>query len=285
LNRKEIKLIITSQVSPVTITNYYQTLITELKKNSENRGERTIAKIEEYRNVINKLNHTVKMFITTYLPVRYCYPESFEDKYYNDKPVILNKEAIIENELNASDFLMQFKPALMKLSETCCNKFGQDFPAELLIEKIYTLAERYYEDIFNNCSSEEKYILLDIGHDLIINPKNEQAIYSLLKKGILVRKCYKINLMNKSFLKFLVTKLHLANELETELNKGRDTGTWQGYKITLILIIISLFAFITMANQDFLDNLNRLFVAIGGGIAVITGVVGLLSHKRKMAKE
>ncbi len=76
----------------------------------------------------------------------------------------------------------------------------------------------------------------------------------------------------------------MAKKLETELNKGRASGTWQGYKITLTLIIISLFVFITMANQDFLDNLNRLFVAIGGGIAVITGIVGLLSHKRKATK-
>ncbi len=176
------------------------------------------------------------------------------------------------------------KPTVKEFRKQCCDKFGDDFPEEILIEKILTMAESFYEDIFSSCSSLEKYILLDFAHDSIINPKNEKAIYSLLDKGLLVRKCYKINLMNKSFLRFLVSKLSILKELESELNKGRNSGTWQGYRITLILIIVSLFAFITMANQDFLDNLNRLFVAIGGGVAVITGIVGLLSHKRKAAK-
>jgi hypothetical protein len=125
---------------------------------------------------------------------------------------------------------------------------------------------------------------LDFSHDSIINPKNEKAIYSLLDKGLLTRKCYKISLMNKSFQRFLVSKLSMLKELEAELNKGSVSGTWQGYRVTLILIIVSLFAFITMANQDFLDNLNRLFVAIGGGVAVITGIIELLSHKRKATK-
>ena len=66
---------------------------------------------------------------------------------------------------------------------------------------------------------------------------------------------------------------------------GKGSGTWQGYRATLVIIILALFIFIAMANQDFLDNLNQLFVAIGGGIAVITGVLGLMSRKNKSGTE
>jgi hypothetical protein len=115
---------------------------------------------------------------------------------------------------------------------------------------------------------------------MIINPKNEKAIVSLLRKGILVKKCYKINLMNISFRRFVISKLDKATKTKLELVMGKDSGTWQGYRATLVIIIIALFVFIGMANQDFIDNLNQLFIALGGGIAVISGVLGLMSRKK-----
>ena len=62
---------------------------------------------------------------------------------------------------------------------------------------------------------------------------------------------------------------------------GKSSGTWKGYRITFIIIIIALFAFIAMANQSFFDNINELFVAVGGGLTVITSVLGVLSRKNK----
>ena len=285
LDRKDIKIVMALQVKLSYIIEYFEKRLNELESNiSLNKDEKS-AKAGMYINIVDDLTHLNKLFYTRFIPVRYKYPKSFEEKYETCSPKILSKDEIINNELSAGDYLMRFKDTLVKFKETCIEKFGRNFPDELLTEKIFTLAKPYYEDIFDNCSPEEQYILLDLAHDLIINPKNDRAIYTLLNKGILVRKSYKINLMNKSFLKFVVTKLYLAKELEAKLSKGRDAQTWQGYRVTLILIILSLFTFIAMANHDFIDNLNKMFVAIGGAIAIITSIVGLLSHKRKTVKE
>ena len=275
LSSDNIKLIITLQYKPGHIIEHYQKLITKTPEAYRINDPATC-----YNNIVNKLNCLNKTYITTFMPIRYRYPEKLEKQYQNNKPRKLTKELILNNELEASDYLRQFTDTLETFKNEHDEKFN-DYPEEILINKVLSLADKYYEDIFNNCTPEEQYILIDLAHDLIINPKNEKAIISLLKKGILVKKYFKVVMMNKSFLKFAVSKLSLAKDLEEKLVKGQDTGTWHGYKLTLTLIILSLFVFIAMANHNFLDNLNQVFIALGGGIAVITGLIGLLSHKGK----
>ena len=65
----------------------------------------------------------------------------------------------------------------------------------------------------------------------------------------------------------------------------KETGTWKGYRIMIIIIIVALFIFIAMAKQDFFDNLNKLFVLIAGGITAITGILGLLSRQNRTKED
>ncbi len=58
---------------------------------------------------------------------------------------------------------------------------------------------------------------------------------------------------------------------------GKEVGTWKGYRTMFTIIIAALFFFIGFANQDFLTNLNELFIAVGIGIAGITGILSKLS--------
>ena len=99
------------------------------------------------------------------------------------------------------------------------------------------------------------------------------------QKGLLIKKCEKINFVNISFRRFVLKSLTKSDTEDVELTMGKQSGTWKGYRITFTIIIIALFAFIAIANQDFVDNLNQLFIALGGGIAVITSILGLLSKR------
>jgi hypothetical protein len=82
-----------------------------------------------------------------------------------------------------------------------------------------------------------------------------------------------------------MSKLSRETKSELESEMGRETGNWKGYRVTLIMVILGLFVFIALANQDFIDDLNQLFVALGGGVAVITGILGILSRKSKATSE
>jgi hypothetical protein len=123
--------------------------------------------------------------------------------------------------------------------------------------------------------------MFDLAEDMMVNPENSKVLFGLLEKGIIIKKCDKINFMNVSFRRFVHSKLNKADTSALEIQIGREQGTWQGYRTTLILIILGLFIFIAMANQNFMQSLNQVFVLIGGGIAVITGVLGLLSRMKK----
>ena len=261
---------------------HYQSFIDTLKADANSANGNLSAKIELYQEVLTGFEQLMKSFLIDYLPVRYAPPKDKEEEYCRSEPKKISNEQMIKNELAASDFLNQFEDSVNEYNSTYSRKVNSDISEELIIGKINMLAWKYYEELFNSCTPEEQYILFDIAHDMIINPKNESAIFSLLNKGLLVKKCYKINLMNMSFRRFILSKI--SREAKQELEKAivKESGTWQGYRTTLIIIIIALFAFIGMANQDFMENLNQLFVVLGGGIALISGILGLLSRKSKI---
>jgi hypothetical protein len=280
-NRKEIKLVIFSQFSPEAILDYYKGLIDELKAELIEQSKRISYKLELIQSVYSEFSELNKILIIDYLPVRYHQPPELIEKYCFDKPRIIQNEEMIMGELNASDYLTKYEPALLQYKEDYCDVRHVDNPEELIVTKINSLAENYFEDLFNNCTPEEKYVLFDLAYDQIMNPKNDTAIVSLLQKGLLVKKCYKVNFMNISFRRFIISKINKESRAELDQALGKESGTWQGYRATLIMVIVGLFVFIALANQDFLDDLNQLFVAIGGGVAVITGVLGLLSSKSR----
>ncbi len=271
MGRDDIRLIMLSQVHPHSILSYYENLIQEAKEGD--------TKYEEWLKLFKGLHQLLEILIIEPLPVKYHHSWQDEEKHCDKKARPISIPNLIEAEMNASDYLKQFEQAIYNYNELHCMKTSCENPEERIIAKIISLAGKYYKDLVNSCTDEEKYILHDFADDLIMNPRNEASIYRLLEKGVLIKKCDRINFMNISFRRYVLGSLTKASVAEFELKMGKKAGTWQGYRATLLIIIIALFGFIAMANQDFLDNLNQLFVAIGGGIAVITAILGLLSRK------
>ncbi len=277
LNRDNIRLIIVSQIHPDKIIEYYRGIVEKTTSTDEtSSGEHDHA--QSLKN-LNEFTQLIANIIIDYLPTRFNYSWEDEDKSCKRSKSKMTYPGLINSELGASDYLHQFKNALTKYYETYCIPREIENPEELIITKINSLVDGYYEDLFNSCNDEEKYVLFDLAEDLIMNQKNATAIFSLLQKGLFIKKCDKINFMNISFRRYVMSRLSEDDTSALKVKMGKETGTWQGYKFTLILVIVGLFIFIAMANQDFLDNLNQLFIAIGGGIAVITGILGLLSRK------
>ncbi len=281
VKRSDIHLVIFSQLIPAEIAKHYSEDIDKLLQDKIGDTKSINLQVEAFRKIIKQLDDLMITLLITPLPVLYHRPEKVIENYCTEKPRHINNDEMIEGELSASDYLRHYNEALIAYKSEYIEAKGIKEGEELIINKINTLAGQYYNDLFGSCNAEEKYVLFDMAHDQIVNPKNEAAIHSLLKKGLLVKKCYKINFMNMSFRRFIMSKITKPEKLKIEAALGKQTGTWQNYRNALLLVIVALFIFIAMANQDFLDNLNNLFVALGGIIAVVTGVLGLLSQKGK----
>jgi hypothetical protein len=281
--RLEVHLVVLSAEEPSKIIAFYQ----EMTERSRNAGQEDKAAANAdmglYNQIVNDLKRMISQMVINPLPVKSQY--NAEDKI---NPCVkpekkYSPEDLMVQELNATDYLLQFKETVNAYYEINIRDNDQKNQAEMILDKIVTLAGSYYEDLLNSCSPEEQYVLYDLSGDLIMNQKNSMAIFGLLEKGILVKDCDRINFMNASFRRFIIARRSKTDTAELEARIGKKTGTWQGYKIMFILIIVSLFIFIAVANQDFLKNLQQIFVVIGGGIAAITGMLGLLSRTGKPA--
>ena len=277
IDQEDLLLVLLSQLDTDKIAEHYQKLA---EQNSGGKGtkNRIVQLSTNFQGILNKL-------VIIRQPVNYQRSHKEENEFCKSLPVKPTPEELINEELSATNYLMQLEPAMLDYYERHCKATHSSKPEENIIRRINLLAEKYYTDLLNSCTIEEKYVLYDTADDLIVNSKNEASIINLLEKGLLIKKCEKINFMNVSFRRFVLKSLSREDIADFEGKMGKEAGSWKGYKITFIIIIIALFVFIAIANQDFVDNLNQLFVALGGGIAVITGVLGLLSRKSQNNSE
>jgi hypothetical protein len=284
IRHKEIHWIVQSNESPVKMIADYQEIINFNKNIPPDDATTVRVDLALYKKILNDLQQFMNNIIINQLPVKCSYTKGEEEDPCGRPVKKPELQDLIKEELNACDYLGQFEAILYAYYNSNIKGHDLENPEGLIIDKINSLADSYYEDLFNSCSPEEQYVMLDLAEDLIMNQKNSKAIFGLLEKGILVKKCDKIIYMNVSFRRFIIAQKSKLDTSELEAKIGKKAGTWQGYRIMFIVIIVSLFIFISMANQDFLKNLQQIFVVIGGGIAAITGVLGLLSRNKSAAK-
>ena len=82
----------------------------------------------------------------------------------------------------ATDFLKRLEPAMIDYYQRHSQKVNYKNREENIIRRIDLLAQKYYQDLLDSCSIEEKYVLYDNADDLIVNPRNKNSILSLLEK-------------------------------------------------------------------------------------------------------
>lgn len=268
-NRDDIIIIALSQSSEKTILKHYHNLIDQ-KIAAGKDADKLIKIRDDFENLLNN-TEIIRQ------PISYYHSSKDEEKYCGSTQSTMETKKLIVEELFASDYLKQIEPAMADYYTKHCQSVNCENKEKRVLRRITQLAERYYTDLLDSCNNEEKYVLYDTADDLIINPKNEVSIISLLKKGLLVKKCNRINFMNVSFRRFVLQSLNKAETTHLENKMGKSSGTWKGYRTMLTIIIAALFLFIGLANQDFLANLNELFIAVAAGIAGVTGILSKLS--------
>ena len=216
------------------------------------------------------------------IPQISCYskPECGQVRSNNVGDFGENLKCSICKELTASDYLKKYVVEMMKYYDELVD---MDVPRQIIkdriIAKIMELSQLYYDSILASCTPMERFVLSDMAQDMIVNSKNKKVVTLLINRGLFVIDGCAIRFMNESFRKHVV--LRFTDEEKARLKeKLGDTGTsWQGFKLILVLVMIGLITFLFIANRSILDNLNKLFLVIGGGTVLITNLTGLLTRK------
>src|SRR5205085_2687350 len=119
---------------------------------------------------------------------------------------------------------------------------GEQRSPEQLLCDVAERAETYYRTVWASCSKAEKVTLVHLAQHGLVNPKGDEAIQQLLRKGLLVRDPV-CRIMNETFRRF-VLKHHDADELRSwEQEAGDNWGSVRA-GVATVLIGLALLLFI-----------------------------------------
>lgn len=251
VDSKNFKVLISSEINAAKLLDFYEDSIKKFdlllnKSNQENRIE-MMRKRDDLKVESKKWQHLLGNFVNCIIPIhKFAHEEELANGEYQD---------MIKKYLG--------------------NRLNTDLPDDDKILTIQQMSYPYYYSVWNSLTKDERYIVYDIARDSFVNTINTNGIMSLLDKGILVYD-HSIRIMNESFANFVLTKVNSDEALEMEM-ESRKKGTWNTAFAVIFLLIISLVIFLSIGQQNFLDDINAFLTAIIALIGILIRFSGFLS--------
>ena len=283
--RKNEKIVIIGVNAPYFIQDYLQK---KAKPNTDAKDKSD--EVDTWEQLLLSFNNMLANINVLFTPEKYdqliplaeCYSKSgcgqLKSDYSGDSDE--NVKCSICQELKASSYLQRYTGEMMKFyDELVERKVPGQIIKDRIIARIMDLSRLYYDGILASCTPMERFVLSDMAQDMIVNSKNKKVVNFLIHRGLFVINGCAIKFMNESFRKHVVLRFTDVERARLK-EKLEDTGSsWQGAKLILVLIMVGLITFLFIANRSILDNLNKLFLVIGGGTVLITNLTGLLTRK------
>jgi len=286
--RHNEKMVIIGMNSPFLIQDYLEKRIKGTVDLKDRDKADAIA--ETCEQLLFSFNNMLSNISVLHAPQRYdqsispgrCYskPECGHVKSENVGDYGENLKCSICKELIASTYLKNYVDEMMRFHDQLVDQnVPRETIKERIIARIMDLSQLYYDSILASCSPMERFVLSDMAQDMIVNSKNKRVVSLLINRGLFVVNGCTIRFMNESFRKHVVLRFTVEEEARLKEKLGDTGASWHGYRLILVLIMIGLITFLFIANRSILDNLNKLFLVIGGGTVLITNLTGLLTRK------
>jgi hypothetical protein len=280
------RLIIMLDKNPESLLIFYKDKIDSFKPADPKNVTKTDETSDKYRKTYVLLKSFTNKIEVSYIPVIYTSVGvkngEEELKALQLKTDDESFKKLLSLEFNSCDYLIDMQKGINDYFSILDDKnINIHEKKRLLVYRISESAERYYHCLLENCSAEEKFVLLDLAFDALANIKNKPVIVKLLRRGLLRYGEESIEFMNESFRIFILEKYSVEDKHHLKKAMGTGPGNWTGYKYAIYLVILALFVFIFISNQDFIYNLNRMFVVIGASIGGITTLLNFMGKKSK----
>lgn len=289
------KMIILTETDPENVLNFYKEK-TESSKPRDPKAEKKSDDLNEsYMNSFDRFKALLSYVESVQVPVQYLdkLPDLNNERHESgtdiDKVLKDNKEKKSENlkefiahELKINGYLKDYEQRVLTYLDSLeARQVPDRKKKDLITARVIEIAEKYYQALLDTCSPDEKFVLLDLASDTIANIKNKQVIIRLLKRGLLIKDGDDIVVMNDSFRVYLVSRYTKQDKQKLKKEMGAVSGNWAGYRLALFLVIIALFIFIFISKQDFLNNINKMFITLGASIAGISSLFNMAIKKNK----
>jgi hypothetical protein len=229
-------------------------------------------KHEKLLSVITGLNQNSKARIIIELPFNF----DLINEFYNE--FITSNE--LESEKQAEIYSMQLKWKNLfdnyYIYEGFINQDTGENKEHLREEDSYwedckpQEAKVQFQNIWSNLSLNEKILLYDLADDGLLNRKNKTMIQRLVDKRLIIENPYPA-LFSGQFESFVRHNLK-SDEVKSIENKLGVKGSWHNTKYIILLIVVPLAALIFISQGI---SLEKAFTILGGGLAVLTGIIRL----------
>lgn len=227
----------------------------------------TLAAYEKKANM--EIKHSVRELISKELGFGNYLPQLAEAAIsLTEKTDYVKVAAIEENSDNKSMFKRTKNSREARISVK-----SQEF-----VLQVESLARGYYANIWNSLATRERFIIYDLAKDGFVNIKNGAALYSLMKKGVVIWQ-EKPVLFNKSFRNYIISSIS-KEEAQSMKQMIRKNGSWGFTKIILYMVMIGLVGFLMIGEPQFVNDIQT-FVGVLAGLATVVPVLSsFLGAKR-----
>jgi hypothetical protein len=160
----------------------------------------------------------------------------------------------------------------VSLQDVNCYECDRDISKhEEKILEMGKLLKPYYEKIWEDLSSREKFILFDFAIDGFANYKNEKILRKLLEKGILYFEDRRLALVTSSLREFILDQQG-DEGINTFMKKAETEDSWRQLKIPLLLILSGIGIFVFVTQDEVYQKITGLFATITSLLPLINSL-------------
>ncbi len=146
---------------------------------------------------------------------------------------------------------------------------------EEAVMQIEEMSQTYYQSLWSSFCNNEKFILYDLARDGFVNMRNIKVIRVLRQKGVIQFRD-SLAIMNSSFNNFILSIVNEDEELKME-QEMRAKGSWNTLHLVLVITIISIIAFLGIAQQELFKNFQAILAAIVTLLPLLARFSGVFS--------
>jgi hypothetical protein len=151
------------------------------------------------------------------------------------------------------------------------SKEDPDAFRDRVILKLQDEAEDLYEMAWRKCSEEEKYFLYDLASDGIASQVDQVLIGKLAEKRLIRLRPY-LRPVNVSFANY-VLKSMTTEDIDKWKEKESSEGNWRNLKWILLIVIATVFIFLSVAEENFLGRVTAILASIGLVVPQLINIV------------
>jgi hypothetical protein len=189
---------------------------------------------------------------------------------------------MICNETKWGYFLNQMREPAIKASRKIIKK-GIDLPTpDEFAFKLQVTSHYFYMYIWQSLTREEKFLLYDLAEDNLVNSYDDYNLSMLIGKGIIFWDDGTLKLFNKGFRNFILTAIGNSEAMKIK-DRIKDNGNWGKLRIPLILIILSILAFLLASQEEAYSTLITYVAALTAGVPAVLKIFSLFDRNTQKA--